>query len=391
MKTGISGLLLFVSLAGYAQMTGSVTQGPGTITHSDLMPGCPSNHITPLGTIISSDGKVWTVPADTRFFTGPFCADLYNGCNGVTPASLAAASTAQVPVTEIDAAGEVITGYLFADNYFELYVNGVLVGADPVPFTPFNSCVVKFRVSRPYTLAVKLVDWEENTGLGTEIQGANLYHPGDGGFIARFSDGTVTHAGWKAQTFYIAPVQNLNDVAELPDGTRSTSGSSLTPTCNSACYGVHYDEPAGWTSENFDDSGWPAARLYTAAQVTNQPAYTNFAATAWSGASFIWTSGLVSDNVVLTRFTVQETTARGLGQTTGSLGVWNEENCMLIAGPGTGGMAGTRIRVTSPAGRTFSPEADAWGRVSLRCLPPGIYLLTLQAGERFETSKIRIL
>ncbi len=51
------------------------------------------------------------------------------------------------------------TGYLFADNYFELYVNGVVVGKDRVPFTEINSSIVPFRVLRPFTFAGKLVDW----------------------------------------------------------------------------------------------------------------------------------------------------------------------------------------------------------------------------------------
>jgi hypothetical protein len=273
-------------------------------TVANLLPDCPSNHLTPLGTILSGDGKIWVVPAETHFIGGPHCADLYNTCNGVTPGNLGAANLSAVPTTTIDPDGDLITGYLFADNYFELFVNGVLVGVDPVPFTPFNACVVKFRVKKPYTLAVKLVDWEENLGLGTEINNGNFFHPGDGGFIAQFSDGTVTDATWRAQTFYIAPIQDLNTVVEAPDGTHSTAAATLTPSCNAQCYGVHYAIPAGWMEPGFDASGWPVAALYAAAQVTNQAAFKNFESTAWGNARFIWTSNLVLDNVVLTRKTV---------------------------------------------------------------------------------------
>ncbi len=72
-------------------------------------------------------------------------------------------------MTVIDADGEVITGYIVADNYFEFYVNGKLVAVDPVPFTPFNSTIVKFKATRPVTYAFELVDWEEDLGLGTEV------------------------------------------------------------------------------------------------------------------------------------------------------------------------------------------------------------------------------
>lgn len=301
---------LLLAAALPAQPTGSVTQGRGTTLVADLMPACPSNHLTPLGVIASSDGKSWTVPAENSFQSAAKLADLHNTCNGVAPANLAAANVSNVPVFDIDPGGEVITGYLFCDNYFELYINGILVGVDAVPFTPFNASVVKFRVSRPYTIAVKLVDWEENPGLGSEINNGNNFHPGDGGFIAQFSDGTVTDASWKAQVFYIAPIQDLNTVVEKADGTRSTAAATLTPTCNANCYGVHYPIPADWTARHFDEAGWVNASLYTAAQVTNQAAFKNFETTAWDKARFIWTSNLVLDNLVLVRKTVGTSAAQ---------------------------------------------------------------------------------
>ena len=303
-------LSLFICHLNFGQTSGSVTQGLGTTTTANLMPTCTSNHVTPIGSITSTDNKTWIVPAENNFLTATKLSDLHNTCNNVTPSSLSNANLSAVPTTVIEEQGEVITGYIFADNYFELYINGVLVGVDAIPFTPFNSSVVKFKVSKPYTIAVKLVDWEENVGLGSEIQSASsLYHPGDGGFIAQFSDGTVTDGTWKAQTFYIAPIQDLNTVKELSDGTHSTTTATTTPTCNADCYGIHYDIPTDWYGKDYSDSDWPNAYLYKAAQVTNQAAYTNFASTAWDKASFIWSSNLILDNVVLVRKTVGKTTA----------------------------------------------------------------------------------
>jgi len=117
----------------------------------------------------------------------------------------------------------VITGFIFADNYFELYVNGQLVGVDAIPFTPFNSSVVRFRVKRPITYAVRFVDWEENLGLGSENSRGNKYHAGDEGFVASFSDGTVTDTSWKAQIFYTAPIDSPSNV-RIVGNVRDTSG-----------------------------------------------------------------------------------------------------------------------------------------------------------------------
>jgi hypothetical protein len=74
-----------------------------------------------------------------------------NGCNNVNSRSIADVDLATVPLTEIDPDGVIITVYIFADNYFELYVNGKAVAKDPVPFTPFNSSVVRFKAKYPMT------------------------------------------------------------------------------------------------------------------------------------------------------------------------------------------------------------------------------------------------
>lgn len=309
-KTAIISVLTFfftnhsVKSQGTYTGTGSVTQGLATTTATNLFPGCAGGRITAVGTINSTDGKAWVVPAETNFTSATRLPDLYNQCSGVMPANIGAVNLNSLPVKVIDNAGDTITAYIFGDNYFELYINGVLVGVDPVPYTPFNSCVVKFKVSRPYTIAVKLVDWEENMGVGTENNNGNLYHAGDGGFIAQFSDGTVTDDSWKAQTFYIAPIQNLSTVVELPDSTRSSATASTSPSCNGACYGIHYTVPSTWNTAAFNDQAWPHATTYTAATVgVNFPAYTNFSG-VWNNAKFIWSSNLILDNLVLIRKTV---------------------------------------------------------------------------------------
>lgn len=289
--------------------SGSVTQGIGTTTNTNIFPGCTGARASAVGNITSTDNKTWIVPSETNFLTGPYLSDLYNQCSGFIPTGINGVNLNSIPVTTVNQGGDTITAYILGDNYFELYINGVLIGVDPVPYTPFNASVTKFVVSKPYAIAMKLVDWEENLGLGSENNNGNLYHSGDGGLIAVFSDGTVTDASWKAQTFYVSPIDNLNNIVELPDSTRSSANATVSPTCNANCFGIHYEIPNNWNTVGFNDSAWPLAHVYTPATVgVNFPAYNNFTS-IWNAGSFIWSSNLVLDNIVLIRKVVPATTS----------------------------------------------------------------------------------
>ena len=398
---GIYTLIPIFILNGYVLLsqgtytgTGSVTKGSATQTTVNLFPGCTGSRISAVGTITSTDGKVWTVPNNTAYSTGTKLTDLYNECSGVKPASLSAVNLANVPIKVIDNAGEVITGYLLGDNYFELYINGVLVGVDPIPFTPFNSSVVRFKVSRPYTIAVKLVDWEENLGLGTELNGGNAYHSGDGGFIAQFSDGTVTDTSWRAQTFYIAPIENLSTVIEKADGTRSSATAKTTTTCEKNCYGIHYSIPSNWNSKEYNDKVWPNAFLYSAATVgVNWPAYTNVS-TAWNKAQFIWSSNLILDNVVLVRKTVGATTPIKEIESAGTVFVQNpfSDNISFQCDIS---LSNVRIDLIDLNGKLlgnwkipYLSAKDLWQVQAPVNLPNGTYLLTIKSTEKSFSRKL---
>ena len=279
--------------------TGSVTKGLAATTVSNLY-SCTGGRVTAVGTISSSDGKSWIVPAENNFATGIKLPDLYNECNGKYFASIAEVDTASVPITVIDADGEIITGYIYGDNYFELYVNGKLLGVDAVPFTPFNASFVKFRAKRPIKYAIKLVDWEENLGVGTELNGGDANHPGDGGFAAKFSDGTVTNSSWKAQTYYIAPLSSPNCVTET--GNSRISSSCSVPSSAANAYTLHWAIPTNWYASDYDASTWPNAVAYSSRIVGPKVAYSNFA-TQFGNAQFIWSSNLILDNLVLIRYT----------------------------------------------------------------------------------------
>jgi len=300
-------LLFFTTINSYADEM-IITQGRATTDIENLYECGHRYRKSGIGHFIDQTKKRWIVPAAVAFSKSRKATDLYNQCTGITPGSINDVNIDSVPIIEIDHDGEVITGFIFADNYFELYVNGHLVGVDSVPFTPFNSSVVRFRVKRPITYAVRLVDWEENLGLGSENNRGNKYHAGDGGFVASFSDGTITDSSWKAQTFYIAPIDSPSNV-RIVGNVRDTSKVRVNRlTCREDCYAAHWALPKDWTEKDFDDSSWPSATVYTndTIGVKNKPAYMNFTELfIGKKAKFIWSSNVVLDNHVIVRKTVK--------------------------------------------------------------------------------------
>ena len=274
--------------------------------------------IAALGTIQSSDNKTWTVPASVSFSNPsfPFALDLYNPyVDGHTYKTNRKAERAlsESDIVRVDLDGAVFTAYIFADNYFEMYINGVPVGKDAVPFTEFNSSIIRFQVKKPFTIAVQCVDWEENLGVGTERMGQDLQHIGDGGFVAviKNSSGSIeviTDTSWKAQTFYTAPVANLSCLKEENGFRYSAQCTGTSGTSES--YGIHWEIPSQWFSASFNDSAWPSASLFKneTVGVDNKPSYTNFTNVfddTQHDASFIWSTNLLLDNVVLLRKKIQ--------------------------------------------------------------------------------------
>ncbi len=280
---------------------GLLTQGLATETFScgNLARSCSGRARrfmeAKCGIVVAEDGtrvQVPVVPAE-----GPDPTDLYNDCagSGHNPTHLE-----DLDVVTIDASGDEITGYVFGDNYYELYVNGTIVARDPVGFIPFNSGVVRFRAKRPLTFAVKLVDWGTHLGVGMEYDRWNV---GDGGFIARFSDGTETGSDWKCRAYYISPLEDRSCVQPGPD----TSDCPERPPCvgrdPASCRALHYPVPDDWALPGFDDSEWHSASTYPASAVTNQRAYWDYAEN-FGKAEFIWSHNLDQDNLVLCRATM---------------------------------------------------------------------------------------
>ena len=290
--------------------TASITKGRATHNINSVYEcDVPGWRVTAAGTITGSDGQDWVVPADTVYKSAPKATDLFNECTGVLMENADVLDVKTVPIVEIDADGEIITAYFFGDNYAEMLVNGQVIAVDPVPYWPFNTSAVRFKVKRPFLAGVKMIDWSENLGLGSELMRGVPFHTGDGGFVAIFKDEkgdviTTTDENWKVKPYYFAPL--LDPSCVKPD--RTSTDCEVPPKSDAEnAYGVHYSIPEGWGTKDFNDADWKGATLYTNEDIggsLNRPAYQNFTGLfddPKNDAEFIWSQNLLQDNVVLAR------------------------------------------------------------------------------------------
>jgi len=391
-------ILLFAQYTG----TGKVSQGRATTTSTNIYT-CPNGRVTSLGISTASDNSTWTVPSTNHFTdaTFPFASDLHNACIGANFANATAALAALSgnDIINIDASGEIYTAYIFADNYFELYVNGIPVGKDKVTFTQFNSSIVRFKVNSPFTMAMLLVDWEENLGLGTELNGAAPYHPGDGGLVCVIKNASnqiiaISNNNWKAQTFYTSPIQDLTCPSE--SGTlRLTSNCSTADAANGENhYALHWEIPANVMSSNFDDSDWPSASVYSNATVgvNNKPAYTNFTDifdNSNNDAQFIWSSNLILDNQVIVRYTVNAVS--GLNEL-------EKAEIKIYPNPNDGNFSIQlpehktieTLKIFDLLGNLIFEDLTGEHKINLTYFPKGMYTLKVKSGNEMYHKKIII-
>ena len=170
---------------------------------------------------------------------------------------------------------DTVRANVYADNWFQLYVNGELVAVDSIAFIPHNVVSVDLLPRYPMTIAVLAKDNADPT-TGMEYANTNV---GDGGFILRFGDGTVTDGTWKARCFSHGPV----------------NGDTRTPRVESTPL------PPDWFAVGFDDSGWKNAREYSEEEIDPKQPYYD---ADFSGARFIWTDDVKLDNTVVFRHVV---------------------------------------------------------------------------------------
>lgn len=190
-------------------------------------------------------------------------------------------------------AEETVRVQIWADNWFEFYVDGQLVKSDPVSLMTeqsFNAEVFSFNAELPAQIAVHVADYKEDDS-GFEYIGSRRQQLGDGGFIVEFRDASnklmaSTTDEWLCKVIHQAPLN--------PSCARDTQ----------SCQANILPEPAGWTSANFDDSAWPNAVEHSARAVRPRGGYTSY---SWdSSSSLIWGEDLEIDNTLLCRFTLEE-------------------------------------------------------------------------------------
>lgn len=181
-------------------------------------------------------------------------------------------STPQQPPTRKPSLADTIRTQVYADNTFRLYINGELVAVDSITFLPHNVVSVDILPAYPMTLAVIAMD---NADPVTGMEYANT-QIGDGGFILKMGDGTVTDGTWKALTVSHGPV----------------GGDTQNPKL------VSQPIPAKWNHVDFDDSDWPAATVHSHEEVGPKETFQDF---DFQGAQFIWGPNLKLDNMVLLR------------------------------------------------------------------------------------------
>ncbi len=171
---------------------------------------------------------------------------------------------------------DTIRANIYGDNAFVLYINGELVAVDSISFIPHNVISIDILPAYPMTIAVMAKD-NADPKTGMEYANTNI---GDGGFILKFGDGTVTDAKWKAKKFSWGPIDR---------NTKSPRVESIPI-------------PENWYAVDFDDSSWGKAKEYTEEEVgPKQPYFDN----DFKGAKFIWTDDVALDNIVIFRHTVK--------------------------------------------------------------------------------------
>ncbi len=155
---------------------------------------------------------------------------------------------------------ETVNGTVYCNNEFKLWIDGVLIAEDPIPFGPHNAYNVSFQVAKgkDITFGIQGIDWAGDTH-GLEFDGRCV---GAGGLRAMFDNGVVTNSEWKCWTYHYGPVnwQECYAVDDRDPALKVLPGcmQESTPPLD-GCWSRLREVPEGWSSPDFDDSHWEYA------------------------------------------------------------------------------------------------------------------------------------
>ncbi|MEM7719064.1 MAG: PEBP family protein [Pseudomonadota bacterium] len=200
--------------------------------------------------------------------------------------------------TTTSASAETFSADVWADNWFEMRIDGKQVAEDSVPITTersFNAESFTFEAERPFVIGLVAKDFkEDDTGL--EYIRTNRQQMGDGGVIVQIMDSVgipvaVTDAGWLCYVIHTAPLDKSCEQEANPLAGEGACGFDAE------------GEPADWDIAGFEASGWDAASVHSARAVDPKDGYDQI---DWvEGAEFIWGPDLEQSNTVLCRLTVK--------------------------------------------------------------------------------------
>ena len=193
---------------------------------------------------------------------------------------------------------ETFSADVWADNWFQMTVNGEVVATDSVPITTersFNAESFTFEAETPFVIGITGMDFREND-TGLEYIGTNRQQMGDGGVIAQIRNGAgetvaVTDGDWQCFVTHFAPVDTACADEANPMAGEGVCAFEITET------------PEGWDTPDFDAADWPAADVFSADQVDPKMGYDDV---TWvPSAEFIWGPDLHQVNTVLCRTIVE--------------------------------------------------------------------------------------
>ncbi len=192
---------------------------------------------------------------------------------------------------------ETFSADVWADNWFEMRINGTQVAEDSVPITTersFNAESFQFEADRPFVIGLVAKDFREND-TGLEYIGTRRQQMGDGGVIVQIRDAAgqpvaLSNADWQCLVTHTAPTD------------KSCEREANPVAGEGACAFEAAEEPDGWDTAGFDASGWPQASTYSEREVRPKDGYDRI---DWlRGAELIWGPDLEQSNTVLCRLTV---------------------------------------------------------------------------------------